>query len=128
MVIALENGTRRSTLLTSTVANPVGAIANFSPSITSGCAPFSVNFTDNSTIPSGGPITSWIWNFDNTSIGGAFPSTFTGQNPPAVIFSGNGNETKVVESFDAESQNSIELQRGGWQAILDNFKKYTESN
>ncbi len=108
MVIALENGTRRSTLLTSTVANPVGAIANFSPSITSGCAPFSVNFTDNSTIPSGGPITSWIWNFDNTSIGGAFPSTFTGQNPPAVIFSGNGSYTvrlTVTNSVGSTSKN-----------------------
>ena len=45
-----------------------------------------------------------------------------------VQFSDAGNKTKVVETFEAEDQNSIELQRGGWQAILDNFKKYTESN
>lgn len=45
-----------------------------------------------------------------------------------VTFSGIGNETKVVESFDAETKNSVELQSGGWQAILNNFKKYTESN
>jgi uncharacterized protein YndB with AHSA1/START domain len=45
-----------------------------------------------------------------------------------VNFTGNGNETKVVETFDAENTHSIELQRGGWQAILDNFKKYTETN
>jgi len=45
-----------------------------------------------------------------------------------VTFTGNGNETKVVETFDAESTNSIEMQQGGWQAILDNFKKYTETN
>jgi uncharacterized protein YndB with AHSA1/START domain len=38
------------------------------------------------------------------------------------------NQTKVVETFDAESENSIELQKGGWQAILDNFKKYAEKN
>jgi len=44
-----------------------------------------------------------------------------------IAFSSNGNETKVVETFDPESQNPIEMQRGGWQAILDNFKKYTES-
>jgi len=43
-------------------------------------------------------------------------------------FTQTGNETKVVESFEAESENSIEMQRGGWQAILDNFKKYTEEN
>ncbi|MEO6301854.1 MAG: SRPBCC domain-containing protein, partial [Bacteroidia bacterium] len=45
-----------------------------------------------------------------------------------ITFSGNGNETKVVETFDPEDQNPIEMQKGGWQAILDNFKKYTESN
>lgn len=45
-----------------------------------------------------------------------------------TIFSGNGNETKVIETFDPESENPIEMQRAGWQAILDNFKKYTESN
>lgn len=45
-----------------------------------------------------------------------------------IIFTPSGNTTKVVESFDAETENSIELQRGGWQSILDNFKKYTEEN
>jgi uncharacterized protein YndB with AHSA1/START domain len=37
-------------------------------------------------------------------------------------------ETKVTETFDAEEINSEEMQRSGWQAILDNFKKYTERN
>ena len=45
-----------------------------------------------------------------------------------IKFNADGNKTKVVESFEAESQNSVELQKGGWQAILDNFKKYTEAN
>lgn len=45
-----------------------------------------------------------------------------------VIFNSDGNTTKVVETFDAEEQNPVEMQRGGWQAILDNFKKYVESN
>ena len=44
----------------------------------------------------------------------------------SVKFSSNGNETKVVETFDPESQNPIDMQRGGWQAILNNFKKYAE--
>lgn len=44
-----------------------------------------------------------------------------------IFFQGSGNETKVTETFDAETENSIELQRGGWQAILNNFKKYTEA-
>jgi len=44
-----------------------------------------------------------------------------------VTFSKQGNSTKVVETFEAENTHPIELQKGGWQAILDNFKKYTES-
>jgi len=43
-----------------------------------------------------------------------------------VTFAGNGNTTRVVETFEAESQNPVEMQKGGWQAILNNFKKYTE--
>src|SRR5690349_11288499 len=45
-----------------------------------------------------------------------------------VEFTSNGNETNVVETFEAEEVNPIEMQRGGWQAILDNFKNYVESN
>lgn len=33
----------------------------------------------------------------------------------------------VTESFDPEGQNSEELQRAGWQSIMDNFKKYAEA-
>lgn len=45
-----------------------------------------------------------------------------------ITFSSNGNETKVTETFDPEGQNPVEMQRAGWQAILDNFRKYTEAN
>jgi uncharacterized protein YndB with AHSA1/START domain len=38
------------------------------------------------------------------------------------------NSTKVVEEFEMENQNSEEMQRGGWQAMLDNFKKYVENS
>ena len=44
-----------------------------------------------------------------------------------INFTGKGNTTEVVESFEAEDTHSIEMQQGGWQAILDNFKKYTEA-
>jgi len=43
-------------------------------------------------------------------------------------FENLGDKTNVTTTFDAETENSIELQRTGWQAILDNFKKYVESN
>ena len=45
-----------------------------------------------------------------------------------LTFTNLGNATKVTESFEAETQNSIELQQSGWQSILDNFKRYTEAN
>ena len=35
---------------------------------------------------------------------------------------------KITETFDPENENPEEMQRSGWQAILDNFKKYVESN
>jgi len=43
-----------------------------------------------------------------------------------ITFVNQDHETKVVEIFDAESTHSIEMQQAGWQAILDNFKRYTE--
>ena len=45
-----------------------------------------------------------------------------------VLFSDNGRETKIVETFEAEDTNPEEMQRSGWQAILDSFKKYVEEN
>lgn len=44
-----------------------------------------------------------------------------------IVFESKGNTTQVTETFEAEAENPVEMQRGGWQAILDNFKKYTES-
>ncbi|MBX7205536.1 MAG: SRPBCC family protein [Bacteroidia bacterium] len=44
-----------------------------------------------------------------------------------VLFSSNGNETAITETFEAENMNPVEMQQAGWQAILDNFKRYTES-
>jgi uncharacterized protein YndB with AHSA1/START domain len=44
-----------------------------------------------------------------------------------VYFVPQGDKTKVTESFEPEGTNPPEMQKGGWQAILDNFKKYTES-
>ena len=45
-----------------------------------------------------------------------------------VNFSPEGNTTGIVESFQAEGTNPVEMQQAGWQAILDNFKKYTEAS
>ncbi len=45
-----------------------------------------------------------------------------------ITFSVEDIGTRVTENFEAEDVNSIELQKGGWQSIMDNFKKYTEAN
>ncbi len=49
------------------------------------------------------------------------------QRKVKVTFETVEGGTKVTETFDAENVNTIEKQKGGWQSILDNFKKYTES-
>ncbi|HNB56987.1 MAG TPA: hypothetical protein PKV06_08445, partial [bacterium] len=41
-----------------------------------------------------------------------------------VHFSQSGNSTKIVSVFDAEQENPVDMQKNGWQAILDNFAKY----
>lgn len=43
-------------------------------------------------------------------------------------FEAGSGSTRMRISFDAETQNPVEMQRAGWQAILDNFKKFVESN
>ena len=43
-----------------------------------------------------------------------------------ITFQVEGESVIVTEKFEAENQNSIELQQQGWQAILNNFKKCAE--
>ena len=45
-----------------------------------------------------------------------------------ITFTAHGNETKIIETFEAEGTNPVDMQRMGWQSILDNFKKYAEAN
>lgn len=54
--------------------------------------------------------------------------SLTDDRKVTVDFEDLGEQTRVTTSFDAENQNPVEMQRVGWQAILDNFKKYVESN
>ncbi|MEO8068372.1 MAG: SRPBCC family protein [Flavobacteriales bacterium] len=43
-----------------------------------------------------------------------------------VLFAKDGDATKATVTFDAETDNTVEMQSGGWQAILDRFKAYSE--
>lgn len=45
-----------------------------------------------------------------------------------IQFIADGDKTKIIETFQAEKSNPLELQQFGWQAILNNFKQYTEKN
>ncbi len=44
-----------------------------------------------------------------------------------IRFTEKDGGTLVTEAFDAETENPVEMQRGGWQAILDRFKAYAEA-
>lgn len=73
------------------------------------------------------------------SIGFDFSGTYTAITPQKHIaytlddgrkvevhFTASKGTTEVTETFEAEGQNPVDMQRQGWQAILDNFKKYVE--
>ncbi len=75
------------------------------------------------------------------SLGFDFSGTFTAIDPPGhleyvlgdhrevrVDFLADGDKTRIVQTFDAETENPVEMQKEGWQAILNNFKAYTENN
>jgi uncharacterized protein YndB with AHSA1/START domain len=66
--------------------------------------------------------------YDKVTILECIESTLGDGRKMMVSFSPAGNQTEVVESFEAEGTNPVELQRAGWQAILDNFKKVTETS
>ncbi|MBI1361906.1 MAG: ATPase [Alphaproteobacteria bacterium] len=74
------------------------------------------------------------------SFGFDFAGTYTRIEPQKLIAYSFGDRTGLVEflpegdgvnvrvTFDAETQNPVEQQRGGWQAILDNFAKHVEAS
>jgi uncharacterized protein YndB with AHSA1/START domain len=45
-----------------------------------------------------------------------------------ITFLAEGDKTTVTETFDAEQENTLELQQFGWQSIMNNFKKYAEAS
>ena len=86
----------------------------------------------------GGAFTSRMEAKDG-SMGFDFAGTYTKIVPNALIAYSFGDRTGTVEfmaganavtvrvTFDAETENSVEQQRQGWQAILDNFAKHVEA-
>ncbi|MEN6595846.1 MAG: SRPBCC domain-containing protein [Clostridiaceae bacterium] len=54
-------------------------------------------------------------------------STLGDSRKVIVSFEAVEGGTRIVETFEAEDQNSVELQRFGWQSILDSFKSFVET-
>lgn len=52
--------------------------------------------------------------------------TLTGGRKVAILFLEKDNATFISQTFDPEDINSFELQRFGWQCILNNFKTHVE--
>jgi uncharacterized protein YndB with AHSA1/START domain len=85
----------------------------------------------------GGEFSSRMEAKDGSS-GFDFAGTYTKVEPHRLIEAGFGDRVMTVEfatenhgivvreTFDAETTHSVEMQRAGWQAILDNFKRHVE--
>lgn len=65
--------------------------------------------------------------YDEVKINEKIAYTLGDGRKVTILFSTVGKQTLVEESFEPESTNPADMQKGGWQAILDNFKKYAES-
>jgi uncharacterized protein YndB with AHSA1/START domain len=72
---------------------------------------------------------------DGFDFGGVYDNVITnelieytmGDGRKVIIkFKALGNKTEIVETFEAEGTNPIEVQHDGWQSILNNFKNCAE--
>ncbi len=66
--------------------------------------------------------------YNSIVAGKSFTYTMPDNREVSVDFVNVNDKTGINIIFDAENQNPIEMQKAGWQSILDNFKKYTETN
>jgi uncharacterized protein YndB with AHSA1/START domain len=89
------------------------------------------------------PGGTFVWRMEakDGSVGFDFGGIYEEVKYPVIIASrlGDGRkvyvefheregDTTVTETFETEDRNPVEFQKKGWQAILDNFRKYAESN
>jgi uncharacterized protein YndB with AHSA1/START domain len=66
--------------------------------------------------------------YDTVRKGELIAYTLGDNRKVSIHFSADGPMTRITQTFEPESQNALELQETGWQAILDNFRAYTESH
>ncbi|GGG00644.1 SRPBCC family protein [Paenibacillus abyssi] len=65
--------------------------------------------------------------YDEVNMNESISYTIADGRKVKIVFIQQNNGTKIIESFEAEEINGIEMQQAGWQAILDNFKTYAET-
>lgn len=108
--LIVGDGTTNDTLdfpVTVTACTP--PTINFSANNPTVCQGSSVIFTDNST-PGSSPITQWEWNFDPAGGGtGGTPTTYVGQNPPAITYNTLGSYDVILTVTDANGTHSDTL-------------------
>lgn len=66
--------------------------------------------------------------YDEIIPGKSLVYTMLDDRSASITFRINGDTTEVTIAFDAENENDVDMQRSGWQAILNNFKSYVENN
>ena len=66
-------------------------------------------------------------NYTEVTLGSSFTYTFGGRNCSVELKEDN-DATQTTVTFDPETENPVEMQQQGWQAILNNFKHYTETH
>jgi uncharacterized protein YndB with AHSA1/START domain len=65
--------------------------------------------------------------YDEIDLYRRIKSTLGDGRKTEITFSSMEDSTQIIETFEAEDMNTLELQQTGWQAILNNFRKYAES-
>ena len=66
--------------------------------------------------------------YTSMALGKGFVYIMSDERMVTVSMTPEGHNTHMIIEFEAENMNSVELQRAGWQAILNNFKKHAETN
>lgn len=66
------------------------------------------------------------WTYDAIEEGQYIKYTMEDGRIVEVVFTETEEGTRIDQAFEPESNNSEEMQRDGWQAYLDNFKKFVE--
>jgi uncharacterized protein YndB with AHSA1/START domain len=64
--------------------------------------------------------------YTNIKPGELIAYEISGGRKVSIQFVQKDGGVEIIETFEAENENPIEMQRAGWQAILDNFKNYTQ--